>query len=413
MNAHSYSRGSNAATEADDDAEMESVTSELTEDPDFKCCGGKLHPAAYPPVWKRLPNTGFGIGMGLAGQAILWKAIVTSELINVAIARMMLLGFWTACLMVTSLCTVLYLRKALFHFPLVQDEMSSASRIHFFNMPHLIAMMLTIAVPEGPPFPMLVSGQATGRVIVYSLCLASQLYATSFIYELWLFSAVHKISCSTPMFFLSTVGWFLLAVLGEELQIGVLVGMSIPTFCLSIGMMTYVMVLIAVLNGLHDNIKNKGSPALFLMIAPPSVGVVAFDLMEGTPEFSTSSQLLLGWCLGLALFLIRLGPKIAQRPPCLGTYWAYVFPLAAFANAAVRYAWRMQTLSTKIFATVSSSVSFLALAIVIGRMFYHAYQVWQGDDVWDDPLLNVASLEAAKAFPKRKSVLPATNEFLD
>lgn len=112
-----------------------SVDSELTEDPDFECCGDKLPLSAHPPIWKRIPNTSFGIGMGLAGQSILWEAIVSTEFINVSVAATIGFAFWIASIAVTALLLICFSRKCIYHFPLVQNEIDSPTRIHFFNMP--------------------------------------------------------------------------------------------------------------------------------------------------------------------------------------------------------------------------------------------------------------------------------------
>ena len=35
---------------------------------------------------------------------------------------------------------------------------------------------------------------------------------------------------------------------------------------------------------------------------------------------------------------MRFGPRLAAKPEVLGVYWAYIFPLAGMASAAVRAA---------------------------------------------------------------------------
>lgn len=66
---------------------------------------------------------------------------------------------------------------------------------------------------------------------------------------------------------------------------------------------------------------------MFLLIAPPSVGVVSLDflndLVDGATEFSPFSEMLLGWVFVLLLLLIRMCPTIWRSPSVLGEYWAY------------------------------------------------------------------------------------------
>lgn len=362
--------------------------------------GEALPPIGYPSIWRRLPNTAFGIGMGLAGQSILWKTIGSSNLGGEDHAASNIgLFFWMASLLVTLAFSILYLRKYQNYPLLVQDELKDPSRVHFGNTIFLIPLMLNIGVPEKAANNLGIEDLYTGRLVVYSLCLASQLFATSSIYESWLFSKSKNIECSTPQFLLSIVGWFLLSVSGSSLDIKNVSGLALPTFCLGIGLMTYIMVVIAIFNGLHDSPKTKGSPALFLLIAPPAVGAVAWDMIDDSPvDFAFGSQMLFGWCLGLVLLLFRLGPQISQQPPSLGAYWAYVFPLAALATASVRFSTKDYNRSTIVVSAVSVVVSVVALAIVNARMWYHGYRVIQEKAAWNDPLLSWERLFAAGAL---------------
>lgn len=385
-------------------------------------------------LWRRLPNTSFGIGMGLAGQAVLWKAFATSGLIHdIPFSKLPGVNpgtgglvFWTASLLISALLLLFYILKMIFHWPLVLDELRDGSRVHFSNMPHLILLLLTIGVPE-ELYPFLSSSSsiiphAVGRQVCYGIALASQLIATSMIYESWMFSAnaSNTIGCAQPQFLLSTIGWFLLAVLGSMLDVEERWGLALPSFCLGIGLVTYMMVVISIFYRIHETPRVRGSPALFLLIAPPSMGTVAWDLIaaqqqrtaaedaDGAGGMSMGAQLLFGWCLGLVLLLFRLGPSITKGPPVLGIYWAYVFPLAALATAAVRYASATGTMASKILASGCILVSVFALAVVYVRMYYHAYMVVCGREQWGDPLIFARAAEGEQeepsSVPKAKGV---------
>ena len=354
-----------------------------------------------PPVWKRIPNTSFGVGMGLAGQAILWRSVQKSKLFGASfdgVARSFNILFWATSLLFSALALVLYVRKAIFHYSLIKDEIRDGSRVHFCNMPHLILAMLAIGVPTFVEES--ISG--TGRVVCYAVSLAAQLYSTSFIYQTWLFSDDSNITCSRPQFLLSLVGWFVLSALGSELRIDELWSLDLPTFCLGIGLLLYFMVTISIFNSLHTIQMAKGSPALFLLMAPPSIGVVAWDNIQrhmmmalnnnsdsdGSPMLlAMGSQMLLGWCMGLLLLLFRIGPMIMQRPPVLGAYWAYVFPLAALATAMVRYATLNNKMPALVLAVVFVMLAVLGVGIVCCRTLVHVSLVVRGKAEWDDPLL--------------------------
>ena len=398
------------------DEEMMSAeipTPPLSESPCLLNCRMELR--SYPPVWRRLPNTSFGIGMGLAGQAILWRSVQDTQLFGASyddLTGSVNFVFWASSLLISALLLGCYVGKAIFYFPLVEDEIRDGSRVHFCNMPHLILAMLNIGLPAS------VEGMSpTGRVVCYTISLIAQLYSTSYIYQSWLFSVDSNISCSKPQFLLSTVGWFILAALGSDLRIEEVWGLDLPNFCLSIGLMMYIMVAISIFNCIHANPRAKGSPALFLLVAPPAVGVGAWDSIErhmtahldtdasSTIVFAMGAQMLLGWCMGLVLLLLRVGPTILQRPPVLGAYWAYVFPLAALATATVRYASVNTSMAAMVLAVVFVILSLLAVAIVLCRMLVHASWVLLRKAQWDDPLLSEDRLASVEAIAY-KELLP-------
>merc|ERR1712176_431827 len=193
----------------------------------------------------------------------------------------------------------------------------SEVRAHFFNAPNLIFMMLLMGLPldiNASPYVLRVS---------WGCAFCYQLIVTSNIYQMWMFSTRNNFQSAKPQFLLSTVGWFLLSALGQTAQIEQEWGIALPSFCFGAGFILYLDLLIFIFGKLHKNQGLKGSPAMFLLIAPPSVGVIFLDLLdqEGFPD---TAKMLLGWVLMIFVLLIRLGPGIYKSPSVLGEYWAYV-----------------------------------------------------------------------------------------
>ena len=193
-----------------------------------------------PSVWFRLPNTCFGIPMGLGGQAVLWSVLAedTSFAPRLPVDTLHV-SFWVTCLFSFLVFLGCYLIKAVFHFTLVRDEYEDATRIHFFNMPHLIVLVLMISFPFGDSASS-EELQSVSRSI-WMIGFAVQLLWTHHIYEIWLFSQTHNLSCARPHWLLSTVGWFFLAILGSPQQAAIkdLWGTDVPLFCFGFGLMLY------------------------------------------------------------------------------------------------------------------------------------------------------------------------------
>lgn len=358
-------------------------------------------------VLPRIPNTAFGIAMGLAGNAIMWKAVGAAQVFNAEDMDTQVVNeiLWLAALAVASIVALCYCYKAIFRWELVRQEWKCAVRVHFMNAPHLLAIMLAMGAP-----PRIEVTQRTMQ-IVFGVGLACQTFITQFIYDHWLFNPQSNISTAKPPFLLSTVGWFLLANLGLAAKIPETWGLALPQFCLGIGAMFYLMVTIAILNGLHHNRRQmRGSPSLTLLLAPPSVGIIALDMLDDDPtSFSTASSLVLGWILVLFLLFAKIGPRIAQDPGVLGEYWAYVFPLAAVATAWIRYAAVVQTTAATVVAVLFWSIAMVALLAVLVRMFLHTYRCIRHQAQWGDPVLGISSKVVVPSPPTSPS-LPSDEE---
>jgi tellurite resistance protein TehA-like permease len=349
-----------------------------------------------PSIFVRMPNTAFGISMGLAGNSIALKTAANASFIDDAgiDASIPNMVVWSASLLVLCSVGILYGYKLLFHFDYVLHEWRCSERTHFMNAPHLTLLMLSIGMPER------MGATLSTLRILWSIAFFAQTIITQFMYEHWFFSPAssqsgsgRRLVCAKPQFLLSTVGWFLLSVLGSISGIAEAWGLALPAFCLGAGTMLYLMVVMNIFN--DTSAVTRGSPALFLLIAPPSVCVVATDLL-GTgvgQEFSVVSQVILGWCLVVVLLLLRLGPIIWQRPPVLGVYWAYAFPLSALATALLRYATIVDTTSSHVLAVVFLVVSLLALVVVFCRTSFHCVRCAMGREIWGDSLLQSNIME--------------------
>ena len=332
-----------------------------------------------PPLAKRIPNTAFGIPMGLGGNALMWSNLLATNLIPEQAGRIIQWIFWMLTIVAAvgvSMCFLIKSRSQLGR-DIIREEWRHPARVHFFHCPHLITIMLTLAAP----FPV-------GRValqVLWAITATCQTAIALSIYERWMFDKKSELSCGKPQFFLSTVGWFFLLVLGVVAEINATWGIDFPAFCLGVGSMFYLVVAVSNFSTLHKNPEGKAQPALFLFLAPPSVGMVGVALY--TEEFGLMPRAVFGFCIIMFLLLARIGVTILQDPVVLGVYWAYIFPLAALASASAHYAANEGTLGARILCYVIVSIALLAVAIVSIRMTLHCACVLKGKAEWGDPII--------------------------
>ena len=333
-----------------------------------------------PPLAKRIPNTAFGISMGLGGNALIWTNLRATELIAQQPGIILQGIFWLLSLVTglgVSACFLVKCRSQLGR-DIIREEWRHPARVHFFHGPHLITIMLTLSAP----FPV----SRVSLQVLWTITAISQTAIALSIYERWMFDPKSELSCGKPQFFLSTVGWFFLVVFGVTADIGPSWGIDFPAFCLGAGSVFYLIVVISNVSTLHKSPEGKAQPALFLFLAPPSVGMVGVALYTG--EFGLMTRAVFGYCIIMLLLLARIGVTILQDPIVLGVYWAYIFPLAALASASAHYAADEGTWAARILCYVLVAIAVLALAIVATRMLLHTAVVMKGKAIWGDPIMN-------------------------
>ena len=350
------------------------------------------------PIYLRVPNTAYGISMGLAGNAIMWKTAERSVGYFGGVADKINAVLWFSAVSVAVLVSIAHVYKYFYKWPLFKAEMSDKIRMHFFNGPNLTLLMLGIGLPTA-----VAPTSVRSLQIIFAIGLLYQTVITQIIYDQWLFGKESSVSSAKPPFLLSVLGWLLLATLGTPAKIENDWGLAIPQFCLGIAFVFYLMVVFSIFNSLHQFREVfRGSPSLTLLLAPPSVAVAALDNLYSiieTREFSPFASAVLGWAMVVFILLWKIGPKIINKPTVLGEYWAYVFPLAAFANAWLRYAAVTGTKSAECVGLFLLAFATLALVLVIARMAYHSYHCFTGKANWGDPLLLVESSHHPARYP--------------
>ena len=317
--------------------------------------------------------------MGLGGSALMWSNLLATNLIPEQAGRICQWIFWMLTIVTAvgiSVCFFFKSRSQLGR-DIIREEWRHPARVHFFHCPHLITIMLTLAAP----FPV----DRVALQVLWALTAICQTAIALGIYERWMFDPKSDLSCGKPQFFLSTVGWFFLLVLGVVAEINATWGIDFPAFCLGVGSMFYLVVAVSNFSTLHRSPEGKAQPALFLFLAPPSVGMVGVALY--TEEFGLMPRAVFGFCIIMLLLLARIGVTILQDPVVLGVYWAYIFPLAALASASAHYADDASTSGARILCYVFVSIALLAVVTVFTRMTLHFVVVLNGQAVWGDPII--------------------------
>ena len=148
----------------------------------------------------------------------------------------------------------------------------------------------------------------------------------------WIHHDHFEIQHLNPAWFIPVVGNIIVPLAGVHLA-----PVEISWFFFSIGVVFWIVLLAVVMYRLffHAPLALRLTPTLFILLAPPSVGFVAWSgLVGGLDAFG---RVLYYTALFLALLLVSNAMRFFKLPFFVSA-WAYSFPLAALSTATLRMA---------------------------------------------------------------------------
>ncbi len=264
---------------------------------------------------EHMPVSLFSIVMGLAGTTI---ALEKAEHIwgwQVSPSGVML---WLTGL-IYALISLAYLGKFLLHRQAVIAEFNNPIRLSFFPTMSIGMILLAIAAMGHYPGVSLYLWAVGGAVqLVFTLVILSN----------WMHHERFQVQHSNPAWFIPIVGNILMPIAGMPLGYP-----EVSWFYFSVGLMMWTPLLAVLLNRFffHPMVPSKLLPTLFILIAPPAVGFIAWvKLHGGTVDDTARIFYYFGLFITLLLFSqVKYFSKVAFALP----WWAYTFPLAAMTIA--------------------------------------------------------------------------------
>lgn len=289
--------------------------------------------------------------MGTAGLALAWQKahlVLGTPLIIGAALRGTVSALFVVLLIVYGL-------KALRYPQAVGMEMRHPVRINFFPTVSISLLLLAIAYLESAPEAAFWLWSA-GALLHLGLTLA--------IFGSWLHHTHYDVKHANPAWFIPVVGNIIIPIAGIHLA-----SPELSWFFFSIGLVFWIVLLTIVLYRLffHEPLPVRLAPTLFILLAPPSVGFIAYLGLTG--ELDAFARILYYTALFLALLLASNAVRFLRLPFFISA-WAYSFPLAALTLATLIMSARLpgplfDTMATGLLALLSLVVAVLALRTVI------------------------------------------------
>ena len=264
---------------------------------------------------EHMPISMFAIVMGLAGTTI---AVEKAEhLWGWAFQPSQILMFATATVYV--MIAIAYLSKFLLHRKHVVGEFNHPIRMSFFPAMSIGMILLSIAF----------LGHYPGIALyLWAIGASVQLMFTLVILSNWIHHEKFQVQHSNPAWFIPIVGNILVPVAGVPLGFH-----EVSWFYFSVGLMMWTPLLAVLFNRFffHPMIPSKLLPTLFILIAPPAVGFIAWvKLHNGVIDDVARIFYYFALFITMLLFSqLKYFTKVAFALP----WWAYSFPMAAITIA--------------------------------------------------------------------------------
>ncbi len=270
-----------------------------------------------PETFNRLehfPVSFFAMIMGLTGLTLGWhkasEALGWPMIPGHVLAGFALLAFITLA--------IIYSAKAIKYPAAIKAELKHPIKLSFFPAISISLILLSVCfLPMSPTFAQM----------LWMVGITLHLGLMLFVLSSWVNHDHFQVGHLNPSWFIPAVGNVLVPITGIPLGF-----VEISWFYFSIGMIFWIILLVIVFNRVlfHDPLPAKLLPTMFILIAPPAVGFVAYIKLAG--DLDSFARILYYIGLFFTLFLAVQVPRFAKLPFFL-SWWAYSFPLAAITVA--------------------------------------------------------------------------------
>ncbi|MDC0932731.1 SLAC1 anion channel family protein [Arcobacteraceae bacterium] len=257
----------------------------------------------------------YAIVMGMSGLTITYQK--ASVWLDISSLFGIVLMYITSIVFV--IVSVLYVSKYIKYKSAVKKEFSHPIRINFFAAVSISLLMLSIIYKEYNP--------TISQFLWYPGTLI-HLYLTMHTITFWI-NHNQELDHSNPAWFIPIVGNVLVPVGGVGF-----VDTGILMYFFSVGIFFWFILFSIIFNRIifHNQLASKFMPTLFILIAPPAVGFIAYFKMFGVIDtFAT-------FLFNIAIFftlLVAFMYKNFLKIKFFISWWAFVFPIAAMSISSM------------------------------------------------------------------------------
>ena len=300
---------------------------------------------------KFFPIMMYATVMGMSGLTIMYQKAALWLGFSALIGE----GLMAITTLLFGAISVIYIAKFLKYFPAVKKEFSHPVRINFFAAVSISMLMLAIIYKEHYP--------SVAALFWYPGALL-HFYLTMHTISFWI-NNNQELDHSNPAWFIPIVGNVLIPVAGVGFA-----SQGVLLYFFSTGIFFWVILFAILLNRIifHHQMANKFMPTMFILIAPPAVGFIAYVKIYEVVD--TFAMILFNLALFFT-FLIAFMYKNFIKIKFFISWWAFVFPVAAMAISTMLMYQQTQDLPLLVLAYTMIAVTSVIITIVIYQTLIH------------------------------------------
>ena len=293
---------------------------------------------------KNFPISFFAVVMGLAGTTIAWqraeKILGWNGYVSTTLLILSVLIFLTVF--------AIYLLKIIIYPREVKTEFKNITKLAFFPTISISILLLSIA---------LLNFHSELSSCLWHIGAITHLAFSITIMSIWIRHPGLEINHMSPAWFIPVVGNIIVPIAGS-----VYAPIEVSWFFFSIGLILWIVLFTIIMYRLifHNPLPERLLPTLFILIAPPAVGFIAY--VKLTQGIDPAARILYYFALFIFILMIPQFGLLSRIKYYL-SWWAYTFPTAAMTIATILMYQQSHLDFFRILALVL--LAFLSLVILV------------------------------------------------
>ena len=302
----------------------------------------------------------FAIILGLSGFSIALQKM--EQMFGIQFKFSTISLYFTMALFLFFL--ILKIMKVIKYHQHVLEEFNHPIKLNFFPTISISLILFSVAY-------FAIDKEISKYLLIVGII--THLFFTLKVMAIWTVNNNLEMKHINPAWFIPIVGNILVPVTGVAL-----LPIDISWFFFTIGFLYWLILFAIIMNRIifHKTLPEKLRPTLFIFIAPPAIGFIAYIKLNGG-EIDNFARIMYFTALFLTINLSFQFKFFAQVKKFYLSWWAYSFPLSSITLASIL----MYHLSHNVIYKYLAIIFFVILVLVIILLFVKTIAAMKDKDL--------------------------------